>query len=226
MREAGKSIAFWGIVLVVMIVAVAVVVRGGGRGGQANVAGALDTPVQQGEWTKGNPNAQIQIVEYSDYQCPYCANYFPIIEAVATEFQNHISFTYRHFPLRRIHPNAQISAQAGEAAGLQGRFWEMTERIFETQSRWQSYSPSEAEDYFISLAGEMGLDVEKFEEDIASNAVEDAVNEDYSSATASGVGGTPTFFLNGEQIQTPGNLEAFRELIREEINSLQDASSS
>ncbi|MEK7508222.1 MAG: thioredoxin domain-containing protein, partial [Patescibacteria group bacterium] len=87
-------------------------------------------------WMKGNPSALVTLVEYSDFQCPACGSYYPIVKRIMAEFGDRINLTYRHFPLRRIHESADLAARASEAAGNQGKFWEMHDMLFENQARW------------------------------------------------------------------------------------------
>ncbi|MDA1060358.1 MAG: thioredoxin domain-containing protein [bacterium] len=179
--------------------------------------GTLD-PVTPDEWWRGNEKSTIYLVEYSDFQCPACASREPIVEDIIQEFGEHIKFVYRHFPLRSIHANAQAAAEAAEAAGLQGKFWEMHDLIFKNQTTWEKQTGSEAATSFSGYALELGLDIDQFLDDAASNSVEKAVDEDYDSGTRAGVNSTPTFFLNGEKIN-PGSYEEFRTLIRQTIEA-------
>lgn len=175
-------------------------------------------PVGSNEWSKGPLDAKVTLVEYSDFQCPACAARKPLVENLINEFGNYMRFVYRYFPLSTIHKNAQISSQAAEAAGLQGKFWEMHDLLFENQTAWANQGSEEAQQTFIGYAAQLGLDGEKFKTDLNSNAVEDAVNEDYDSGNAAGVTGTPTFFLNGVAIK-PGTYDEFRSLVREKIEA-------
>ena len=174
-------------------------------------------PVKDGEWIKGSSQSKVELVEYSDFQCPACKAREAQIKQILGEFGEHVKFVYRHFPLRLNHPNGQIAAQASEAAGLQGKFWEMHGKLFENQEEWSGQNNTEVKASFVSYAKELGLDVAKFEEDLTSNVAEDAVDEDYSSGLAAGVNSTPSFFLNGKKI-SPQSYEEFRSLIRTAID--------
>ncbi|MFT7328083.1 MAG: protein-disulfide isomerase [Crocinitomicaceae bacterium] len=150
------------------------------------------------EHEKGNPESNIRLVEYSDFQCPACKNTAPIISSLIEEFGDQFVFEYRHFPLRSIHPNAQVSAQAAEAAGIQGKFWEMHDMLFDKQAEWgQSFNP---ERYFRTYAIELGLNEDRFRFDLESDAVKDRVNADYDAGVEAGVKGTPNFILDGESV--------------------------
>ncbi|PKL36473.1 hypothetical protein CVV38_01030 [Candidatus Peregrinibacteria bacterium HGW-Peregrinibacteria-1] len=181
----------------------------------------LTPAVSDQDWTKGTDSPVVTLVEYSDLQCPACANASAIVDELLKEFSNHMQFVYRHYPLRSIHPNAQLAGQAAEAAGKQGKFWEMHDLLFASQSSWSSLASQAAADAFVGYATELGLDTAVFEEDMKSREVEQIVNAQYDSAQKMGLSGTPTFFLNGEIMRNPGTLEGFRAEIRNAINNAQ-----
>jgi protein-disulfide isomerase len=147
---------------------------------------------------KGNAESGITLVEYSDFQCPACAAAEPQIEALVSEFGDYFQLEYRHFPLRSIHPNAQIAAQAAEAAGMQGKFWEMHDELFTNQSIWsKSYNPKR---YFNEYAEKIGINVDRFEFDLESDTVKTVVNAQFDEAMSLELPGTPSFVFNGEQV--------------------------
>ncbi|PJE64679.1 MAG: hypothetical protein COU90_01320 [Candidatus Ryanbacteria bacterium CG10_big_fil_rev_8_21_14_0_10_43_42] len=174
----------------------------------------LASTLTTNDWIRGNPDAAVTLVEYGDFQCPACGAFYPLVKQLESEFANEVTFSYRHFPLTRAHPNAEPGARAAEAAGKQGMFWEMHDILFERQQEW-SLRPS-AKGMFLSYAEELGLDVAMFEDDLTANDVENFVKEDIQSGNASRVNATPTFFLNGKQI-LPNSYDEFRALIRAAI---------
>lgn len=176
--------------------------------------GQLSLPVSAEDWTKGASTSPISLVEYSDFQCPACGYYHPVIEEVLKKDGRDIAFTYRHFPLPQ-HKNALDAAYASEAAGLQGKFWEMHKLIFERQNDWSE--STDAKTIFEGYATEIGLDFEKFKTDRDSKTTKDAVVKDKESGSKSGVNSTPTFYLNGKKISNPQGLEAFKELIKSSL---------
>ncbi len=113
--------------------------------------------VTEADWSKGNLESPVVLLEYSDFQCPACKARGPIIENLLGEFGDHIRFVYRHMPLSSIHNNAQLAAQATEAAGVQGKFWEMHDHLFETQSEWSGLSKSKLTESQVLAAGELGI---------------------------------------------------------------------
>lgn len=229
MDKDSKRILFWLVIAVVIIGSLLALMFSGGsnpdNGDNGRPQAGRLPEVGADEWYKGNPDADVMLVEYSDFQCPACKSRLPSVESIVREFNDHIRFTYRHFPLRSIHANAQLSAQAAEAAGFQGQFWEMHDELFETQEEWSNMSNGNAEEFYIGLAENLGLDVEKFEEDMNSSSTERQVNQDYSGGLAAGVNSTPSFFLNGEYIN-PRTQEEFRQLIRDAIGEMDDETES
>lgn len=169
------------------------------------------------DWTKGTAGKPV-LIEYSDFQCPACAAYYPMVKAVVAEFGNRIQFVYRHFPLSNIHKNALASSYAAEAAGKQNKFWEMHDKLFEHQKEWSE--DSNANTHFEKYAQELGLNLDTFKKDRDSAEVRDRVAQSYRSGEAAGVPGTPTFFFNGKRIQSPGSYEAFRAVLQYQLNQV------
>ena len=178
-----------------------------------NQSPLVSSAISDTDWVKGNRGASVVLIEYSDLQCPGCAAYAPIVNRITEEFGDQIAFVYRHFPLPQ-HKNAELAGEAAEAAGKQGKFWEMVDRIFASQNTWSD--ESNARETFITEAQSIGLDVNKFEVDLDSKETKDKVENDYLSGIQSRVNSTPTFFLNGEKIQ-PRNEDEFRSLILQKL---------
>jgi len=177
----------------------------------------LTTKLSETDHTQGDKTSNVILIEYSDFQCPACKQYSGVVQDVVSEFENHMVFAYRYFPLRKIHKNAGISAQAAEAAGLQGKFWEMHDTLFENQEKWAGAPENNAIETFKGYAKDIGLDVTKFASDISSNVVIEKVAANERSAVEGKVNHTPTFFLNGKEIKNPQSLEEFRKVIRDAI---------
>ena len=168
---------------------------------------------------KGNKDANVTLIEYSDFQCPACGAYYPIVTKLNLELADKIQFVYRHFPLSQIHANAKLAALSAEAAGQKNKFWEMHDLIFENQNKWSG--EENAKDLFVEYAQKLNLDTEKFKTDLDSKEVQDKVTNDYQSGIRLGVNATPTFFLNGTKLQNPKNYEAFKKLLEEGISKAQ-----
>jgi len=177
-------------------------------------SGGLVVPVSDDDWYLGPKNAKVTLVEYSDFECPACKIYAPIITQLNKDFPNDLKIVYRHFPLPQ-HKNARVSAQAAEAAGKQGKFWEMEELIFEKQSEWASSNNSQ--ENFISYAASLGLNIEKFKSDFNSDSVKVEIEKDFISGEESKITYTPTFFLNSKRINNPQGYEEFKSLIEARI---------
>lgn len=177
----------------------------------------LKTPVTTVDWSKGNVNAPNILVEYSDFQCPACALYYPIVKRLAAEIPDQVKVVYRHFPLSQIHQFAQLAAQAAEAAGNQGKFWDMHDILFNTQDTWSK--AENPEELFIKYAGSLSLDVEKFKQDLKNQDTIKKVNNDAATAKAANLNQTPTFFLNGKQISARASYEDFKQLIESSVST-------
>lgn len=139
----------------------------------------------------------VTIVEFSDFQCPACLAVQEPFNQILTKYEGKVTFVYRYFPLTSIHKNALPAAYAAEVAGLQGKFWQMHDKLFVTQSAWENLA--DPKETFAIYASELGLDQAKFVGDLESQEVKDAVNVDVLAATRYGLTGTPTFFVNGIQ---------------------------
>ncbi|KKQ77955.1 MAG: hypothetical protein UT00_C0003G0030 [Parcubacteria group bacterium GW2011_GWA1_38_7] len=164
---------------------------------------------------KGNASSTVVVMEYSDFQCPACRSYYPIMKELMVEFGDRVTFVYRHFPLIGIHPNAEFAARAAEAAGKQGKFWEMHDLLFEKQDEWAK--APDVESKFESYATLLNISIEQFKTDWVSKEVKDFVKTQRMHAIKSGLQGTPSFFINGKQIQNPASVQAFKILINEAL---------
>ena len=151
-----------------------------------------------GAHEKGNLESDIRLIEYSDFQCPACRATEPSVLSLINQYGNQFIFEYRHFPLKQLHQNSEVSARASEAASIQGKFWEMHDILFEKQSEWsQSFNPDR---YFIKYAQDIGLNIDRFRYDFKSDIVKDRVDEHLMEAQAFSLQGTPSFVYDGEII--------------------------
>lgn len=197
------------------IVATLVLVAGGiygliQLGGPPSTTAPVDR-LTDADHVQGSASAKVVLIEYSDFQCPACGAYYPIVKQLGQTFSDELAIVYRHFPLRSIHKNADIAARAAEASGKQDKFFEIHDLLFEQQEAWSDLiDPTET---FVGYATKLGLDLERFRNDLRSDSTKDRVNRDYQSGIAARVQGTPTFFLNGKKINNPRSFEEFRKLI-------------
>jgi protein-disulfide isomerase len=162
----------------------------------------LSHPVGPADHVLGPADAHVTIVEYLDYECPYCARAHLEVRGLLDRVGDKLRFVPRHFPLVDLHPYAQIAAEAAEAAGAQGRFWEMHALLLENQ---EALAPA----YLVRYAAALGLDLGRFLEDLQRHTHVDKVENDLRSGLRSGVKGTPSFFVGNAEVQTDwhgGNL--------------------
>jgi protein-disulfide isomerase len=153
----------------------------------------LATPVDpERDHVRGPEEAPVTLVEYGDYECPYCGRAEGTIRELLQAFSEELRYVYRHLPLVEVHPHAELAAEAAEAAGAQGRFWEMHDLLFANQ---RALEPADLR----ARAAQLELDVERFWEEVRSRVHARRVTEDVRSADESGVAGTPTFFINGRR---------------------------
>lgn len=204
---------FWAIIAVIVVVLVGVFAFTGHKSGGSNSSQAKVSNHVTGKGQKG-----VTLLEYGDFQCPACEAYEPTVEQVRTKYENDIYFQFRNFPLTNLHPNAYAAARAAEAAALQGKFWQMHDLLYQ-QSNWQQWTQSNnAPDFFNQYAQQLGLDVNKFKEDFASDAVNGTVSADLAEANKLNLTGTPSFFLDGKKLDNvQPSLDAFTKLIDAEI---------
>jgi protein-disulfide isomerase len=170
----------------------------------------VPAPVTAADHILGLANAPVTLIEYEDFQCPACGLYFPIVERLMTEASTTVRLVFRHFPLSQ-HANALITAEASEAAAMQGKFWEMYRLIYSHQADWSDLPDAHA--ILDGYAQQIGLDMIKFKADLDSNAAKAAVAADQAEGEQIGIDQTPTFFVNGKAITNPQGYEAFKAII-------------
>ncbi len=170
----------------------------------------LTVPVSERDHVRGPSTAPLTMLEYGDYECPYCGAAHPIVKQVERLLEGDLRFAYRHFPLSEIHPHAYQAAEAAEAAGAQGRFWEMHDLLFEHQDRLGTQD-------LLGYAEALGLDLARFAHDLESHAHTPRLREDFLSGVRSGVNGTPTFFINGVRHNGGYDLPTLVEALREAL---------
>jgi protein-disulfide isomerase len=167
----------------------------------------LTLPVTERDHSQGPSTAPVTLVEYGDYECPYCGAAHPIVKEIQRRLGDRLRFVFRNFPITTAHPHAEHAAEAAEAAGAQGRFWEMHDYLFEHQ---RALSDRNLEEY----AAAIGLDVERFDSDLEGTVNAERVRTDFMSGVRSGVNGTPTFFINGRRHDGAYDVETLLAAIR------------
>jgi protein-disulfide isomerase len=201
----------------VLVIIAAVVAAGGiavylsrGDSSASEPASSSTSGSTGGGRVRGNPEAPVTIVEYGDFQCPTCGRYHPILDELLRRYAGKLKLEFHHFPLISIHPNAMGAALAAEAAGDQGKFWEMHDMLFEHQAEW-SPNPN-AEALFLQYALQLGLDSNQFMQSMRSPATRDRVLADVTQGNPI-VTGTPTFIINGQVLPDLLPLEGLAEKI-------------
>ena len=167
--------------------------------GDAQQLSHLLLPIQPDDHVQGPARARLTLVEYGDYECPSCGTLFVTIEQLHQQLADDIRIVFRHYPLSGVHPEAQLAAEAAEAAGAQGKFWEMHDLLFQNQSRL-------ARKFLDEYATRLALDLNRFRKDLKARTFEGRVREDFKRGVANGVYGTPGLFVNG--IRHAGAIDA------------------
>jgi protein-disulfide isomerase len=166
------------------------------------------TEITADDWILGRTVAPVTLLEYGDFECPFCAAARPVLEGLVVENADTIRLVYRHFPIRTLHPHAQLAAEAAEAAGAQGKFWEMHDMLFAHQRRLEY-------DDLLEYAAAIAVDTGRFDDELASHVYLAEVRRDFRRGVQDGVNGTPTIFINGVRYDGPRTREAMLDAIAE-----------
>lgn len=179
------------------------------------------TIVTEGEFKDqiyGNEKATITLIEYGDFQCPSCGAAHPGLKQVKEEFKSDVRFVFRHFPLTSIHPNALVASAAAQAAADQGKFWQMHDVLFEKQNEWSNLSVDKRTEAFQQYAQSLQLDVNKFNAAMESDNISRYISYQREVGSKAGVNATPTFFLNGEKLDSSS--EIYKNLLQGDASKL------
>lgn len=206
---------FLGVLAAIILVFIGVIVVSNNKTKSTNTSSGNSSSLTQ--HVEGNKNATVTLVEYGDYQCIHCEEYYPNVKQVQAEFNDQIKFQFRNFPLTSLHQNAFAAARAAEAAALQGKFWEMHDALYEP-SNYQVWSgATDPNPFFVSYAQQLGIKKAQFKTDFASSKVNDLINADEAEGTKLGITGTPSFFLDGKQVQIGNSVASFEQVIKAEL---------
>lgn len=159
-----------------------------------------ETSTAIGDQIYGDKTSKVILIEYGDFQCPGCAGAFPGLKTIKEEYKDRIAFIFRNFPLTTIHPNALAAATVAEAAGLQGKFWEMHDKLYENQTAWGSIDSSKRNDVFVGYAEDLGLDTEKFSSELSDPRIAEKISRDRALGNKVEVSSTPTLFIGNEKL--------------------------
>lgn len=193
---------FWAILGVIVLIFVGIIWANGKKAGAPD--GSSNSNAQPSNHVMGQNSKHVTLVEYGDFECPVCYSYYPTVKQVVDQYKSDIAFQFRNFPLTQVHKNAFAGARAAEAAGMQNRYWEMHDLLYQNQdpngaSGW--VASSTPQDFFNGFAQQIGLNVDQFKKDYASSKVNDTINADLNEGKKLSVQGTPSFFLNGKELQ-------------------------
>lgn len=162
---------------------------------------ANDQSGQIADHVFGKADSKVVLIEYGDFQCPGCGAAYPTVKALSEKYKGQMAFVFRNFPLTTIHPNARAAAAVAEAAGLQGKYWEMHDKIYETQSDWQNLQGNQRTDFFASYASGFGLNIDTFKADLAGTSINQKISYDQAIGKKINVNSTPTLYLNGKAVE-------------------------
>ena len=213
---------FWAVLVVIVLVLIGVFAF---TGDKSNKSGGSSS-VKPSQNITGEGKSGVNLVEYGDFECPFCEQYEGTLEQVRQLYGAQIHFQFRNFPLTSVHPNAYAASRAAEAAALQGKFWEMHDTLYQPNNWSQWSTASGPTKFFNQYAQQIGLNVEQFKTDFASDKVNAQVSADLGEANKLGLTGTPTFFLDGKQVQINNTLDDFKKILDAEIAKKQPAGST
>lgn len=219
--QANKA-TVWTIVGLIVLVTAGVIIAGAysssnsANSANANFVATTAPAISSTDWAEGDPHAKVMLIEYGDYECPACGEYFPVVQQIQKNFSSTLLFVFRDFPLTTIHPFAQVSAEAAEAAGYVGgpsKFWAMHDMLYAKQNEWSvnsALSPaSVTAQFFNGYAQSIGLDVVRFDAAMNATPVLEKIQNDLNGGNAAQIDHTPTFFVDGTQIPNPTSMQDF-----------------
>jgi protein-disulfide isomerase len=182
---------------------------------------ANDQSGQIADHVFGKADSKVMLVEYGDYQCPGCGSAYPTLKVLSEKYKGQLAFVFRNFPLTTIHPNARVAAAAAEAAGLQGKYWEMHNMLYEGQDDWSGLKGAERADFFVNYATTLGLNADTFKADLSGTNVNQKISFDQAIGKKANVTGTPTLLLNGKPVEQDvwQSQEKFDKLITDELKA-------
>ncbi len=174
--------------------------------------GLLSQEVGKRDHVEGGENAKVTLIMYGDFECPYCRRAYPVVKRLQESLGPDLRFVLRHFPLSSIHRHAMIAAEAAEAAAAQGAFWEYVDKLFENQHGLDPKSLS-------TMAADLGLDTDRFKQELDGHVHASRVEEDLDSGIMSGVNGTPTFYISGKRYDGPSEYREMYDALLKEIRA-------
>lgn len=215
-KDLFTKIALWGGLALFLVGSIWALTVASSSSSSSSSTSSLTAPkVSSKDFQSGPGNAKVTVIEYADFQCPACEAYYPVVKQLMADYKGKVNFVYRFFPLKTVHHNALISSQAAYAASLQGNaqenFWKMHDKLFDTQSTWSGMT--DPTNTYIDYAKSLGLNTDQFAKDLTAKVTTDFVDNAYNDALNLGLNGTPTFFINGKQVQNPNGYQPFKQEI-------------
>lgn len=201
---------------IIVVAFLGIFLIGGAKKDSADNTGSAGTVSNH---STGNNAKNVELLVYGDFECPACGQFFTIEKQVVEKYKDDIVFTFRHFPIDSIHPNARAAARAAEAAGAQGKFFEMHDLLYQNQSQWSSQVTTTPQSIFEAYASQLGLDITQYNTDYAAESTNSTINADKQEGNERGITGTPTYLLNGNKLSNSDitSVEAFSQLIDDAI---------
>ncbi len=191
-----------------------------GSGGPRIIAfdPAYTTRSEKGFWARGAAEPKVVITEYGDFQCPGCRAMYPLIHQAVEQNSETVQLNFRNYPLVTIHDKAKLAAEAAEAAGRQGKFWEMHNLLYSRQDDWSTISPVVFRKRLEEYATSANLNLDQFKRDLNDNTIDDEINEDVVAGNELRVSSTPTLFINGKKLDSlPSSVDQLNQLIQQEL---------
>ncbi len=196
-----KQLGLWtGIIIIIIIVIVGLIKLSNSANFTSSTGNSSIPPLTSQDQEFGNPKAKVQLVEYADFQCPACLAEYPELKKFMNDYKDKVLVVYRYFPLTQVHQNAMVAAQAAYAASKQGKFWQMHDKLFDTQSDWAD--STNAPSIFDTYAKSLGLNINEFKKDQNDTNGINLINQEENAGVNAGVNATPTLFLNGKMINS------------------------
>ena len=208
---------FWGILIIIVVILGGIFWATSGKGNAPSSS-------QPTNHVEGQGSSGVTLVEYGDYECPFCGAYYPVVKQIETLYAPYIYLQFRNLPLTSLHPNAFAGARAAEAASLQGKFWQMHDTLYDNQdptgkTGWVA-SSDPLDQYFVGFAQQIGLNTAQFKTDFASSKVNNAINADVAAFGKTGAEeATPSFFLDGKQVHPTESAQSFEQVLNAEIKA-------
>jgi protein-disulfide isomerase len=198
-----------GVVLGTILVIAGAVYFDSQNSAQSDFKATTTAPIDAADHVHGDATSTVSVIEYGDFECPACGAWEPLVEQLFATYGNRVSFVFRNFPLPQ-HMDAMVAAEAAEAAGIQGKYWQMHDLLYAKQNEWSTIAPADVTaKYFDSYAQSLGLDVAKFNADMTASSTQARIQRDMTSGNNAMIDHTPTFFVNLTQIPNPTSYASF-----------------